>query len=32
MMKNYDQALQINHNLNRPYIPDHRYRSLISGG
>ena len=25
MMKNYDQSVEINHNPNWPYIPDHRY-------
>ena len=29
MMKNYDQADEINHNLNWPYIPDHQYRKLL---
>ena len=29
MMKNYDQSVQINHDLNRPYFPDHPYRILI---
>ena len=28
----YDQSVQINHNLNWPYIPDHPYRILIIGG
>ena len=32
MMKNCDQPVLINHNLNRTYIPDHRYRILIIGG
>ena len=31
-MKTYDQLVQINHNLNWPYIPDHPYRILIIGG
>ena len=31
-MKNYDQSVQINHDLNRPYFPDHPYRILIIGG
>ena len=31
-MKNYDQSVKINHNLNWPYIPDHPYRILIIGG
>ena len=30
-MKNYDQLFKINHNLNWPYIPDHRYIILIIG-
>ena len=29
MMKNYDQSLEINHNPDLPYIPDHPYRILI---
>ena len=32
MMKNYDQSVQINHDLNRPYFPDHPYKILIIGG
>ena len=32
MMKNYHQSLEINHNPNWPYIPDHPYRILIIGG
>ena len=31
-MKNYDQSVEINHNSNWPYIPDHPYRILIIGG
>ena len=31
MMKNYDQSVEINHNANWPYIPDHLYRILIIG-
>ena len=31
-MRNYDQSVKINHNLNWPYIPDHPYRILIIGG
>ena len=31
MMENYDQSVEINHNLNWPYIPDHPYRILIIG-
>ena len=30
-MKNFDQCVKINHNLNRIYIPDHPYKILISG-
>ena len=32
MMKYYDQLVEINHNPNWPYIPDHPYRILIIGG
>ena len=32
MMKNYDQSVEINHNPNWPYIPDHPCRILIIGG
>ena len=32
MMKNYDQSVDINHNPNWLYIPDHLYRILIIGG
>ena len=32
MMKNYDELVEINHNPNYPYIPDHPYRVLIIGG
>ena len=32
MMKNYDEAVEINNELNRPYIPDHTYRVLIISG
>ena len=32
MMKNYDESVDINHNPNWPYIPDHPYRILIIGG
>ena len=31
MTKIYDQPLEINHNPNWPYIPDHRYKILITG-
>ena len=32
MMKNYDKSVEINHNPNWPYIPNHPYRFLITGG
>ena len=32
MMKNYDESLEIDHNLNWHYIPDHPYRILTIGG
>ena len=28
-MKNYDQSVEINHNLNWPYISEHPYRIII---
>ena len=31
MMKNYDESVEINHNPNWPYIPDHPYVILIIG-
>ena len=31
-MKKYDQSVDINHNPNWPYILDHPYRTLITGG
>ena len=31
MMENYDQSVEVNHNPNWPYIPDHPYRILIVG-
>ena len=31
-MKNYDESVEINHNTNGPYIPDHPYKILIIGG
>ena len=31
-MKNYDQSVEINHDPNWPYIPDHPYVILIIGG
>ena len=30
-MKNYDQSVEINHNPNRSYIPDHLHRILSIG-
>ena len=32
MMKNCYQSIEINHNSNWPYIPNHRYRIFIIGG
>ena len=32
MMKHCDQSVEMNHNLNWPYIADHPYRILITGG
>ena len=32
MMKNYDESVEINHNPNWFYIPEHPYRILIIGG
>ena len=32
MMKNYDQSVEIKHNPNGPYIPDHSYRILVTAG
>ena len=34
-MTNFDEHInenEINHNINRPYIPDHPYRIIIIGG
>ena len=31
-MKNCDESVKINHNLDRSYIPDHPYRIFIFGG
>ena len=31
MMKNYDESVEINDNLNWPNVPDHLYRILIIG-
>ena len=31
MIKNFDQSVEINHNLNQHYIPDHPDRNLIIG-
>ena len=32
IIKNYDGSVEINHNPNWAYIPDHPYRILIIGG
>ena len=32
MKKNYNQQVEINHNPNWPYIPDHPYGILIISG
>ena len=32
MMENYDQSVEINHNPNWHYIPDHPYRIVVVGG
>ena len=32
MTKNYDESVEVNHNINWPYIPDHPYRILVIGG
>ena len=32
MIKNYDQSVKINNNLNWSYIPDHPYTILIISG
>ena len=31
MMKNYDEPVEIKHNLKWPYVPDYFYRILIIG-
>ena len=31
MIQDYDKSVEINHNPNLPYIPDHLYRILIIG-
>ena len=31
-MKNYDESVKINQNLNWPYLPDNPYKILIIGG
>ena len=31
-MKNYDESVEVNHNSNWLYIPDHPYRILIISG
>ena len=30
-MKNYDKSVEINHNPNWPYIPNHPYTIVITG-
>ena len=32
MMKYQDQSVEINHNPNQIYIPDHCYKILVIGG
>ena len=32
MMKNYDQSIEVNHDPNWSYIPDHPYIILNIGG
>ena len=32
MMKNYDESIEINHNLNWSYIPDHPCTILVISG
>ena len=32
MMQNFEELVEISHNLNWPYIPDHPYRTLVIGG
>ena len=32
VMKNYDESVEIDHDPNWPYIPNHLYRILIIGG
>ena len=31
MINNYDQSLEINHNLSWSFIPGHSYKILITG-
>ena len=31
-MENYDESVEINHNPNWHYIPDHYHKILIIGG
>ena len=31
-MEDYGQSVEMNHNPNWPYIPDHPYRILLIGG
>ena len=32
MIKNYNESIEVNHSPNWPYIADHTYRLLITGG
>ena len=32
MMKNYNKSVEIDHNLNWSYIPDHPHKILVIGG
>ena len=32
MMQNFEELVEISHNLNWPYIHDHPYRTLVIGG
>ena len=32
MMESFGKSVEINHDPNWPYIPDHPYRVLIIGG
>ena len=31
MMNNYNESVEVNHNSNWTYIPDHPYRILVIG-